>query len=493
MANGYCYGVIQVQTGASIRERLRLVCPMRVARLVHSVQCLCLALFVWAVLFALPAGAQTAQDSTRFGTATPTSPLSTPLNDLLARVQSLHRERQFKAALDLLEPRVGLYAGIPEFDYLLGIAALDAGQPGKAILALERVLLVSPNNLQARAEIARAYLATGETEAARRQFETVSSQQIPADVRRVIDVYLAGIARAESGASTRHLVFAELGLGWDTNVNFGSQSNQWLLSDGTAVTPLPVSRPQSSALLALSIAATGQKPMSGQFSLIYGGTLSIRSTPSAHTLDQTQMDLNAALRHKRNCHESLMQIQYQTLRLDDTTFRNALGLTGQWRCDVNAHTQLGAFVQTFDFGFPNQSVRDARRNTIGLTFSRLLDHPSQPIIVGSLYGGQERTRESIGALDHDFKGYRVSLNARLGDGWRGYGMLSYEARSFQAIEPIFGVVREDRQTEIRVGADKSLSRQWTLAPVVSVTRNSSTLAPNDFRRTQATLFARYRF
>ncbi len=416
-----------------------------------------------------------------------------PLDDLLAESRRLHANNEAKAAYELLVLKTDTYAGVPEFDYQLGITATDAGLPGRAILALERVLLVSPNNLQARAEIARAYLAAGETEAARRQFELVAAQQIPAEVRKVIDIYLAGIARAETESGTQRFAYAEIGLGYDSNVNFGSQSSQWQLADGTAVTPSAISQPRSSMLSSVTVGASLAKPMSGNFSLIFGSTLSYRSTPSAHTLDQVQIDLNMAARYKRGCHESVMQTQLQSLRLDDSVFRNAVGLTGQWRCDLNPKTQIGAYLQGFDFSFPSQNVRDARRTTTGLTLTRLLDHPRQPILVGSIYLGQERTRNEVRQLDHDFHGLRVSMNARIGDGWRGFSTVSWEARSFQGVESLFGVTREDRQTELRLGAEKDLSRQWTLAPQFTITRNSSTLAPNEFRRSQATLFARYRF
>ncbi len=200
-----------------------------------------------------------------------------------------------------------------------------------------------------------------------------------------------------------------------------------------------------------------------------------------------------AARYKRGCHESVMQTQLQSLRLNDSVFRNAVGLSGQWRCDLNPKTQAGVFLQGFDFSFPNQSVRNARRTTAGLTLTRLLEHPQQPILVGSVYFGQERTRDEVPQLDHNFRGLRLSMNAKLGDGWRGFSTVSWESRSFQGEEALFGVVREDRQTELRMGAEKDLSRVWTLAPQFTVTRNSSTLAPNEFRRSQATLFVRYRF
>ncbi|MCZ7561309.1 MAG: hypothetical protein M5U30_15685 [Burkholderiaceae bacterium] len=121
-----------------------------------------------------------------------------PLSQLLATARSLIDGGRADVAFRTLEARVADYAGDPDFDYLLGLAALDSGRPGQAVIALERVLMVRPGFLQARAEIARAYFALRERENARREFETVAAQRIPEDARRIIGRY-----RTRSAASTR--------------------------------------------------------------------------------------------------------------------------------------------------------------------------------------------------------------------------------------------------------------------------------------------------
>ncbi|HMX16999.1 MAG TPA: tetratricopeptide repeat protein, partial [Rhodocyclaceae bacterium] len=94
-------------------------------------------------------------------------------------------------AYALLVPAESARAGDPAFDLLLGIAALEAGETTRAIFALERAVTVDPGNARARAELARAYLAAGETDAARREFERVRKQDVPADVKRTIDRFLS--------------------------------------------------------------------------------------------------------------------------------------------------------------------------------------------------------------------------------------------------------------------------------------------------------------
>src|SRR5690606_19866528 len=68
---------------------------------------------------------------------------------LIAQSRDQIRRGEAEAAYAALAARLDLYAGDPEFDYLLGIAALDSGHPGPALLAFERVLLVAPDHLQA--------------------------------------------------------------------------------------------------------------------------------------------------------------------------------------------------------------------------------------------------------------------------------------------------------------------------------------------------------
>src|SRR5688500_10614205 len=129
---------------------------------------------------------------------------------LTDRARHLREQRQARQAYQLLLPQESARAGQPDFDYLLGLAAIDAGEPERGVFALERVLAVQPNNHVARAEIARAYLALGERDAARREFQTVREQSIPEGAKASIDRYLAAIASAET---TRFSGFIELGTG----------------------------------------------------------------------------------------------------------------------------------------------------------------------------------------------------------------------------------------------------------------------------------------
>ena len=92
---------------------------------------------------------------------------------------------QADAAWAALARQESTRAGDPAFDYQLGIAALDAGRFGGAIMAFQRVLAVQPGHAQARAELARAYALAGDADTARAQFATVvDDPSLPDPVRQ---------------------------------------------------------------------------------------------------------------------------------------------------------------------------------------------------------------------------------------------------------------------------------------------------------------------
>lgn len=417
----------------------------------------------------------------------------TPLAQLLANARVLIDSGQADSAFRMLQARVGDYAGDADFDYLLGLAAIDSGRPGEAVIALERVLMERPGFLQARAEIARAYFALREHENARREFEAVAAQRIPEDARRVIGRYLDAIRRVDDDGRPRLVGLLELETGHDSNVNFGSSTGQWVLADGTAVIPLGISLPRNSSVFASALGLNWTVPMGGGWQWTTGGRVSLRRHPSAHTLDQDQFDLSSGFAFRTGCHQYNMLAQFQHLQLGGAAFRNALGALVQWQCDLDARTQLGAYAQAFSLDFPDEPLRDARRSALGLTFARVLDGARKPVFVAGLQAGTETSRRNLDNLTYDFRGARAALSMGIGNGWRGFAALSREARDFDGIEPIFGVARSDRQTELRVGAERALTADWSIAPAVTHTRNRSTLEPNDFRRTQAGVTLRYRF
>jgi tetratricopeptide (TPR) repeat protein len=85
---------------------------------------------------------------------------------LNADVQRLQAEGHSGQAFSLLLSVENQLSGTPDFDYALGVLALEVGQYGLAQVSLERVVLVSPNHAGAWLDLAIASYKLGEVDAA---------------------------------------------------------------------------------------------------------------------------------------------------------------------------------------------------------------------------------------------------------------------------------------------------------------------------------------
>ncbi len=426
------------------------------------------------------------------GSQTGSGAYESPLALLLRSARRLIEIRQYDLAYQALSERADLYSGDTEFDYLLGIAALEFGKPEEAVLALERVLINNPGNPQARAEIGRAYLMVKEIKTAKRQFEAVARQKLPPKVKSVIAQYIDALSREANQPSMIVSPSIRIEMGFDNNVNVGSAEDRWLLADGTQVFPLPPSQPRKSAMLGIGGAINLTSPINGRVQWITGLRGMVHRYPSAHTLDQEQVDLSTGLAYRKDCHQFKMLGQFQRIHVDGDKFRDATGVVGQWQCDVNARRQVGVFAQRFELRFPNDDARDASRQAMGLSFAQQLSSVTNTVLLSSIQLGREYSRAGLENLSFDFTGFRMLLSASLSADWRGQVGINWEQRRFDGAEPLFGVIRNDRQTEVRLGLESVIDKHWTLQPQVVVTRNRSTLAPSDYRRTRAQLVAKYR-
>ena len=146
-------------------------------------------------------------------------------DELLTQAQKLIDAGKARAAFVLLAPQEDARAGDPAFDTLLGIAAIDSGQHSRGVFALERALSVAPDNHRARAEIARAYLALGETDSAREELKTVREQDIPPEVMRNIDRYLDAVDRIDTATRTTVRGYLEGTLGHDRAIAYADVVN----------------------------------------------------------------------------------------------------------------------------------------------------------------------------------------------------------------------------------------------------------------------------
>lgn len=128
------------------------------------------------------------------------------------------RNKEPAKAYALLEPEEGEYSGDIGYDYLLGTAALDSGNPDRATIALERVLMVNPQFVGARFDLGAAYYAMGSDDLAKNEFEAVLAKSPPPSTEQSAKNFLKSIEDRNRAKIQRLSFYIENALGHDDNI-----------------------------------------------------------------------------------------------------------------------------------------------------------------------------------------------------------------------------------------------------------------------------------
>ena len=419
-------------------------------------------------------------------------------DDLLVRAKELMDRREAKAAYELLLPHQSERAGDPNYDYLLGIAALDSGKPGEAVFALERVLAVQPDHKQARAEIARAYFELGERDSAKKEFDNVQRMGVPPEVSATVSRYLDAIEQLEAAPTTQWKGYVEAAAGWDSNVNAATSAGLVAVPvfAGALFQLAPSAVEQSDWFGALGAGGAVRHPVSRDVALF--GTVDgyYRWNESVSDFDRGQLYYSAGVNWYRGKSIYTVAFQGDNYWLDGDSYRNAYGGVAQWQYNLDARTQTTLYVQYADIDYPatGQGFRDAERYVIGGAVGHSYRGRWQPVVYLGAYGGKEDQDDSLFPwVGYDILGLRAGGELKYDDKTRIFLNVAFENREYGAPDPFFLVKRHDQQLDVRLGVEWRPWANWKVTPGIQYTDNNSNIVINEFDRVIAAVFVRREF
>lgn len=272
-------------------------------------------------------------------------PISSQADTALLEQANRHMQaEQYTQAHQLLDAKSTELAGNPDFDYLLGLAALRAGQPAEAIFALERVIRVNPRHAAARMELVNAYLQLGMNHQAQTQLAILENQQPPAEARTVMDRY-QDILRPRLSGTPDPVRLLALSAGYDSNV--GSYPEMDLLGF------IPV-KPIDSAYS--MVRGTLWQPVqlddNRRLDLSLHGQYRNHQDKDAEPFDLGLIHAAALYNVTLNPHSRIgLGIQANKIWMDQEDFRDHIGLNTRWEQRLAPDLRGDAALEWQDYRF----------------------------------------------------------------------------------------------------------------------------------------------
>ncbi|CAN5875563.1 hypothetical protein BH11PSE8_BH11PSE8_20600 [soil metagenome] len=387
------------------------------------------------------------------------------------------------AAYAALEGQEVQRAGDPRYDYLLGIAALDSGHLTRAIFALERLLTVQPANHPARAELARAYLAAGESGSARVELAQVRHADLPPAAAAAIDRVLGALDKVAPPGGPKASAYLELGGGRDGNVNSATNAGQFAIPafGGLLFTVAPGNRRQHDLFGFAAGGASVQWALDDAWKLLASANVRATANRRLHDMNTVVADGRVGLSHGQGTNVQTVALESTGAWVSSRIYRSANGASAQWQSQVDPVSQLSAFAQWSRQHYSGQAERDTDRTVLGGAYARNLG--AQAVAYGSAYLADERARAGEFAYHgHRAAGLRLGGEYRLGDATVTFFEAQHERRRYGGQEPLFDARRQDRQTDLVGGVRYTPAPQWQLLPQVRYTRAESGVVLYDYTR-----------
>lgn len=415
---------------------------------------------------------------------------------LLRDAEALLNAGKADEAYRLLSAKDFEYSGNSQFDYLLGIAALDSGHPDKATLALERVLAVDPNFAGARLDMARAYFHLGDLLRAKTELEAVLKQEPPEAARLTIEKYLVAIDSVEQAKKTRYSAYLEGTFGRDTNVNNStSQADVAVPAFGNLIFTLNPTSLKTPANY-FSTAAGGEvtREFSGQWSAYGGIDLRLRNNNKMHTYDAGSADARTGAAYSSGDEVFRLGLTWGFYEQAHLKNRNAYGFTGGWQHNFDPRNQLNVFGQYSKnrYSDPTYHVNDFNQSVIGAGMLHVFED-GKSALFASINGLKEGAVHD--RADGSKAGYGVRLGGQtaIGEEVEVFASVGYQRGRYDKENLAFLAKRDDKQSDAALGVNWHFEKLWTFRPQIGYSRNKSNIAIYSFDRIDASMTVRRDF
>jgi tetratricopeptide (TPR) repeat protein len=439
---------------------------------VHKNKTIAACLYSGAILLALPGALMAA-----------------PSDDLKALVDKGQAKQAYELGAKTPEQ-----LGNPDFDYYFGLAAVDAGHAGEAVLALERYLIQFPRNTVARAELARAYFVLGEDDRAREEFQNVLRENPPPAVVSTIERFLDSIRTREARYQSTSSFYLEAGIGSDSNVNAGVSGANINLPVFGSVTVGNAGTRKGDLFSLWGAGGQFSHPISPGMALFGALGVELKRNDNQHAFDLLNAGAAGGLSLLKD--KDLYKLSYtlSDISVESDRFRSANGLMADWthQFDELQSLQTQAQVARYDYTGGNQ-VRDADYLSGSVTYRRAFIMKWQPVLsLGGSYA-QEHNLRNRPDLGRDLYGARIGGSVQPDAKWGFNAGVSYQLSSYNGPDALLATTRSDDYWAVDASAVYLINRNLSARAEMVLSDNQSNISLYRYQRNYVAFKLRYEF
>ncbi len=380
--------------------------------------------------------------------------------------------------------------GDPRFDYLYGLSALQTGHFNEAVFALDRVTVATPNVIRPRLELARAYLKLNNKTAALKEFNDVLSLSPPANVERNVSSYISQLNTGGSQASKTVIKqLAEFSIGYDTNINFGTNNSEINLPGFGLVTLNKSAVKQASGFAEAKFQLMRQTVSSKARNSFLLANVSHRKYFRKTDFDFTDLDLRSGFSLVHNDKKYQFIVRDRPVFLDGNLYSNTLGVDAILKNKLAVGMVMSTSLSFENYDNKKSPLTDRKRTLVGVKLDQASGKNQHQY---SVYLGKEFADKKAGKqFSRDIIGLAYKGSYKWNSSNTSFISLAYKNYKHQAAYPVFPTKRKDDRLTVRLIHERQLTNKASLIFSASHTNNNSNLDLYDAKKNEAKIGIRY--
>ena len=462
-----------------------------------------------------PSSAARAAAAVAFVLSTLSLHASAQSSDPVAQARALVEKKDAAGAWALLSPLAGARSGEVEFDYWLGVAALETGRLEIAALAVERALDRNPDFDRARLELGRTYLRMGSLDLAELEFRRLLGRAPNEAGRKVLEGYRAEVKRLKDRQAFAVSGYVEAGGGHDSNLSSTTSDFTSAVESSfglPGISPTGNSIKRSAPYWAAAAGAHAAYRAAEDLTWFGSADARVRGYASESDYDWQLLDASGGAQWRRGENTYTVFAFGQVFRQDGavvetiateqaiTNDRNAWGALAEVRRDLSATTQAAAGVQLSAFRYRTNPAQDTDQAQL---FAALVSRPGWwkggtiLLLAQYTYDDARRTLNEFTELTVSRHGGGLRLMAHSDPAarlsWSGYAAWTVRIDNDPYARATLVATGRDVLHEIGLRASWRLADGWFLQPSVAYVRNRSNIDLYDFDKLEGGVMLRREF
>lgn len=417
-------------------------------------------------------------------------------DSILNQAQNYLSQGRVENAYDILSGMADENIGIPQFDYLYGSALLEKKQYTLALFALERALMVQPDDVNTQAALARCYHALKEFEQANaliKKINQLEASSLPKDALK----HLQSIKQKPKQKSTIN-GFVRGTWGHDSNLTNGPDDNFMILPAVQHLGSIYIGDSlvkDSDPFLTVDAALQYYTPLGQRFAYKVGMQGSQRGNDQRHDEDIGVVSSWLGGEYKKGTQSFHLTLKYQKLWLDNELYRDQIGFISLWNNRVGTNKAISFYLNAYTNDYPDSSDSNAKTYSLGGVYNHQFSARFSPVFSSQIYVGQENLDLDTNSYQgYDQAGLLVSNQLQISKKNSVMLQVGYELRQYQAENPFFLVTRDDESYTATIQLSHHFkAKKFIVSLQGNAFLNQSNIALYDYLRSTGSINFQWKF